>query len=199
MCPGGFIVPSATTPGEVVVNGMSPSKRDSKYSNSGIVVSVEPSDFKAFKKFGPLAGMKFQEQVEQLAFTAGGETQTAPAQRLVDFCEGKISQNLPDTSYQPGLNPSQLLDVLPQEVGPRLQQGFRAFGKKMRGYYTNEAIVVGVESRTSSPVRIPRDKTTLAHPQIKGLYPCGEGAGFAGGIISAAIDGERVAEMLTDY
>ncbi len=199
MCPGGFIVPSATTPGEVVVNGMSPSKRDSKYANSGIVVSVEPSDFKAFKKFGPLAGMKFQEQVEQLAFTAGGETQTAPAQRLVDFCEGKISQNLPDTSYQPGLNPSQLLDVLPQEVGPRLQQGFRAFGKKMRGYYTNEAIVVGVESRTSSPVRIPRDKTTLAHPQIKGLYPCGEGAGFAGGIVSAAIDGERVAEMLTDY
>jgi uncharacterized protein len=193
MCPGGFIVPSATAPGEIVVNGMSPSKRDSKFSNSGIVVGIEAEDLESFSKFGPLAGLQFQKEVEQMAFKAGGETQTAPAQRLVDFTTNKISPNLPDCSYQPGLNSAPLHELLPTGISSRLQGGFKSFGQKMKGYYTNDAVIIGIESRTSSPVRIPRDKETLEHPQIKGLYPCGEGAGFAGGIVSAAMDGERVA------
>jgi uncharacterized protein len=194
MCPGGFIVPSATAPGEVVVNGMSPSRRDSKFANSGIVVAVEENDFKAYARFGPLAGMYFQKEIEQKACALAGGTQAAPAQRLVDFVEGKISPSLLDTSYQPGLVSIDLREVLPEFIAEALRQGFKSFGSKMKGYLTNEAQVVGVESRTSSPVRIPRNKESLEHPQLKNLFPCGEGAGYAGGIVSAAMDGERCAE-----
>jgi uncharacterized protein len=196
MCPGGFIVPSATSPGEVVVNGMSPSRRDSAYANSGIVVTIDEADFGSFKKYGPLAGMYFQAAVEQKACALAGGTQTAPAQRLVDFVENKVSSTLLDTSYQPGLYSADLREVLPDFLVSSLQQGFRNFGTKMKGYLTNEAQLVGVESRTSSPVRIPRDKETLEHPQLKMLFPCGEGAGYAGGIVSAAMDGERCAEAV---
>lgn len=196
MCPGGFIVPAATAPGEVVVNGMSPSRRDSKYANSGIVVSVEPADFAAYKKFGPLAGMKFQGDIEQRACAVAGDRQAAPAQRLIDFMERKVSSTLPDTSYQPGLIAVELREVLPGFIADALKQGLNAFGKKMNGYLTNEAQLVGVESRTSSPVRIPRDAETLEHPHVQRLFPCGEGAGYAGGIVSAAMDGERCAEAV---
>jgi uncharacterized protein len=196
MCPGGFIVPSATAPGEVVVNGMSPSRRDSKFANSGIVVAVSASDFQEYAAFGPLAGMYFQQAVEQKACAVAGGTQAAPAQRLVDFVEGKLSSTLLETSYQPGLTSVAMDDVLPDFIVDALRQGFINFGKQMKGYLTNDAQLVGVESRTSSPVRIPRDKETLEHPQVKKLFPCGEGAGFAGGIVSAAMDGERCAEAI---
>lgn len=196
MCPGGFIVPAATAPGEVVVNGMSPSRRDSKFANSGIVVAVEESDFREFQQHGPLAGLYFQAAVERRACIAGGNTQQAPAQRLVDFVEGKVSASLLETSYQPGLTPADMREVLPSFIFKALQDGFRNFGTKMKGYLTNDAQVVGVESRTSSPVKIPRDKETLEHPQLRGLFPCGEGAGYAGGIVSAAMDGERCAEAV---
>lgn len=196
MCPGGFIVPSATAPGEVVVNGMSPSRRDSKYANSGIVVSVEPEDFVSYNKYGPLAGMYFQAAIEQKACALAGGTQTAPAQRLVDFTENKVSTSLVDSSYQPGLKSMDLSEVIPTFISDALQQGFRNFGTKMKGYLTNDALVVGVESRTSSPVKVPRNKETLEHPQVQGLFPCGEGAGYAGGIVSAAMDGERCAEAV---
>jgi uncharacterized protein len=194
MCPGGFIVPAATAPGEVVVNGMSPSRRDSKFANSGIVVAVDENDFKDYAKHGALAGMIFQSAIEQKACAIAGGTQLAPAQRLVDFVDKKISSSLPETSYQPGLASAEMRDVLPKRIAQALQQGFRNFGTRMKGYLTNEAQIVGVESRTSSPVKIPRDKETLEHPQIKNLFPCGEGAGYAGGIVSAAMDGERCAE-----
>jgi uncharacterized protein len=194
MCPGGFIVPAATAPGEVVVNGMSPSRRDSRFANSGIVVTVEENDFQEYHKFGALAGMHFQAAIERMACETAGGAQRAPAQRLVDFVNGKSSSALLDTSYQPGLTAVNMNEVLPRFIMDALQQGFRNFGAKMKGYLTNEAQVVGVESRTSSPVKIPRDKETLEHPQIKGLFPCGEGAGYAGGIVSAAMDGERCAE-----
>jgi len=196
MCPGGFIVPSATAPGEVVVNGMSPSRRDSRFANSGIVMAVDGSRVKAFEKYGPLAGMYFQKDIEQKACAMAGNTQRAPAQRLMDFVDGKVSSRLLDTSYRPGLAPVDLGEVLPGFLMEGLRQGFKSTGKKMRGYLTNEAQVVGVESRTSAPVRIPRDKATLEHPQIKGLFPAGEGAGHAGGIASAAMDGERCAEAV---
>lgn len=194
MCPGGFIVPSATSPGEVVVNGMSPSRRDSRFANSGIVVAVDVSDLGG--NASPLRGVWFQSEVEKAACQAAGGTQASPAQRLVDFVEGKVSITLPDTSYQPGVTAADLGTVLPGFVHQSLRQGLKAFGTKMKGYYTNDAIVVGVESRTSSPVRIPRDKNTLEHVEVQGLYPCGEGAGYAGGIVSAAMDGERVAEAV---
>lgn len=196
MCPGGFIVPAATAPGEIVVNGMSPSRRDSKFANSGIVVAVDEHDFKPFAKHGVLAAMHYQAAVEKLAFIAGGGTQRAPAQRLVDFVENRVSAELLDTSYQPGLVSVDMRSVLPKAVHQALQQGFKNFGTKMKGYLTNDAQVVGVESRTSSPVKIPRDKETGEHPQLAGLFPCGEGAGYAGGIVSAAMDGERVAEKV---
>jgi uncharacterized FAD-dependent dehydrogenase len=194
MCPGGIIAPCATSPGEIVTNGWSPSKRDQATANSGIVVEVGPKDF---KKFGdsPLAAMYFQQQVEQKAWLEGGKTQTAPAQRLVDFSTGKLSSDLPVTSYKPGVQSVELGSVLPPFIYISLQKGFEEFGKSMKGYFTNEAVVHATESRTSSPVRIPRDRVTLEHIQIKGLYPCGEGAGYAGGIVSAAIDGEKCAEM----
>jgi uncharacterized FAD-dependent dehydrogenase len=193
MCPGGFMVPAATSPGEVVINGMSPSRRDSRFANSGIVVSVELSDLAAYADYGPLAGMIFQRGLEQRACLMAGGRQAAPAQRLVDFVDAKNSSSLLETSYQPGLVSADVGAVFPGYIASSLRQGFRSFGKKMPGYLTNEAQVVAVESRTSSPVRIPRDKETLEHPQVKGLYPCGEGAGFAGGIVSAAMDGDRVA------
>jgi uncharacterized protein len=194
MCPGGFIVPAATAPGEVVVNGMSPSRRDSKFANSGIVVAIDENDFKEYAQHGALAGMIFQSSIEQKACAVAAGTQLAPAQRLVDFVEKKISSSLPETSYQPGLASVEMREVLPKRIAHALQQGFRNFGGKMKGYLTNEAQIVGVESRTSSPVKIPRDKETLEHPQIQNLFPCGEGAGYAGGIVSAAMDGERCAE-----
>lgn len=193
MCPGGIIAPCATSPGEVVTNGWSPSKRNNPYANSGIVVTIEPEDYVKYSKFGPLAGLKYQQSLEHMAWNAGGQTQTAPAQRLVDFVNNKLSSDLPDVSYQPGILSAPLNDLLPMEIGKRLQLGFKEFGNKMRGYLTNEAVILGVESRTSSPVRIPRNNDTLQHPQIKGLYPCAEGAGYAGGIVSAAIDGQKCA------
>lgn len=196
MCPGGFIVPAATAPGEIVVNGMSPSRRDSQFANSGIVVAVDEHDFKDYKKHGALAGVFFQAAIEQKACTLAGNTQAAPAQRLLDFVENKVSASLLESSYQPGLSSVDMKEILPAKIIAALRQGFQSFGKKMKGYLTNEAQVVGVESRTSSPVKIPRDKDTLEHPQINNLFPCGEGAGYAGGIVSAAMDGERCAEAV---
>ncbi len=194
MCPGGFIVPAATSNGEVVVNGMSPSKRNSPFANSGVVVEINvEEDLKKYEKYGALKGLEFQKDLERLAWQAGGRTQTAPAQRLIDFVEGKLSETLNPTSYQPGLKSAPLHSLLPKLIGSRLRKGLKAFGQKMPGYYTNQANVIGVESRTSSPVNIPR-KDTLEHIKIKGLFPCGEGGGYAGGIISAAMDGERCAE-----
>ena len=195
MCPGGFIVPAATAPGEVVVNGMSPSRRDSRYANSGIVAAVELADMDV-KQHGPLAGLHFQQQIEQRACQAAGGTQHAPAQLLGDFLKNKASTSLLETSYQPGLVSVQMDDVLGPVLAERLRQGFRDFGRKIPGYATNAAQIVGVESRTSAPIRIPRDKDTLQHPVVRGLYPCGEGAGYAGGIVSAAMDGERCAEAV---
>ena len=196
MCPGGFIVPAATAPGEVVVNGMSPSRRDSQYANSGIVTAIELEDLEAYRHYGPLAGLVFQQEVEQRACNLAGATQMAPAQKMIDFVNNKVSGTLNDTSYQPGLRSFDMDEVLPDFVHERLRTAFKAFGKKMKGYYTNEAQIVGVESRTSSPVRIPRDKGSCEHLQVKRLFPCGEGAGYAGGILSAAMDGEKCADML---
>ena len=194
MCPGGFIVPAATANGEVVVNGMSPSKRNNKFANSGIVVEIDvEKDLPKYEHFGVLKGLEYQKDLEKLAYTSGGRSQVAPAQRLTDFVEGRLSVNLNETSYQPGLQSAPLHSLLPKFIGSRLRAGFKAFGQKMKGYYTEEANIVGVESRTSSPVNIPR-KDNLEHPEIEGLFPCGEGSGYAGGIVSAAMDGERCAE-----
>ncbi len=198
MCPGGFIVPSATAQEEVVVNGMSPSRRDSRFANSGIVVSVESVDLEKYQNYEAFAGLQFQREIEHKAWLAGGKTQTAPAQRLLDFVNNKVSTDLPETSYQPGLNSVALNEILPPFIGVRLREAFKVFGKKMKGYLTNEAQLVGVESRTSSPVLIPRNKETLEHIQVSRLFPCGEGAGFAGGIISAAMDGQNCAEKLVE-
>ena len=197
MCPGGFIVPAATANGEVVVNGMSPSKRNNEFANSGIVVEINvDKDLPKYEQFGALKGLEYQKNLERLAFTSGGRTQTAPAQRLTDFVEGNLSQDLNSTSYQPGLKSAPLHSLLPKLIGGNLRKGFAAFGQKMKGYYTTEANVVGVESRTSSPVSIPRNEN-LQHPDIHNLFPCGEGGGYAGGIVSAAMDGERCAEAAT--
>ena len=193
MCPGGVIAPCATSPGEVVTNGWSPSKRDQPTANSGIVVELKLEDFQPFAKFGALAGMEFQKSIEQKAWHLAGETQKAPAQRMVDFTNKKRSSEIPKTSYVPGTTSVELGNVFPNELTQIMRQGFTDFGKSMRGYLTNDAILHAPESRTSSPVRIPRDSATLEHVQIKGLYPCAEGAGYAGGIISAAIDGEKCA------
>tara|TARA_B110000196_G_scaffold36986_1_gene27639 strand:- start:1399 stop:2955 length:1557 start_codon:yes stop_codon:yes gene_type:complete len=196
MCPGGFIVPAATASGEVVVNGMSPSRRNNKFANSGIVVELDiDKDFKKYDHFGELRGLEFQKDLEKIAFLAGGRTQAAPAQRLVDFVDGKFSTDLNETSYQPGLKSAPMHSLLPKIIGSRLRKGFAGFGQKMHGYYTNEANIIGVESRTSSPINIPR-KANLEHTEIEGLFPCGEGGGYAGGIVSAAMDGERCAEAV---
>ncbi|GAB3937312.1 NAD(P)/FAD-dependent oxidoreductase [Mucilaginibacter myungsuensis] len=188
MCPGGIIAPCSTEPGEIVVNGWSPSKRNNPYANSGTVVQINFEDVPG-DDADPFKLLNFQKQVEQAAFAAGGGSLVAPGQRMVDFVEGRLSADLPKNSYLPGTKSVELINVLPHKVQDRLRKALPVFGKKMKGYYTNEAILVGVESRTSSPVKVPRDKETLQHPQVKGLYPCGEGAGYAGGIISAAIDG----------
>ena len=208
MCPGGIIAPASTNAGELVVNGWSPSKRNNPYANSGMVVSIENDDLvdlndfdeylknREIDKSSPLLMMYFQEMVERKAYAAGGGKFAAPAQRMVDFCSNKISASLPDCSYVPGINSCDMRDVLPSFIHKSLNEGFKAFGKKMKGYFTNEAVITATESRTSSPVRIPRDENNLCHPQIKNLYPCGEGAGYAGGIVSAAMDGEKAAAMI---
>jgi uncharacterized FAD-dependent dehydrogenase len=195
MCPGGIIAPAATAPGEIVVNGWSPSKRNNEFANSGLVVAVDQKDFKPFAHMGELAGLAFQSSVEQAAYKATNSLK-APAQRVADFVNKKHSTALPECSYLPGLESHTLDEILPSFVAASLRDALQTFGKKMKGYVSNEAVMVATESRTSSPVRIPRDKETLQHPQIKGLYPCAEGAGYAGGIVSAAMDGERCADML---
>ena len=194
MCPGGIIAPCATSPGEVVTNGWSPSRRDYETSNSGIVVELKTNDFAKYSEYGPLAGVEFQKEIEQKSWSVAGESQKVPSQRLVDFTEDNLSSNIPKTSYIPGTTSSLISEVLPEFINQNLKEGFKLFGKQMKGYLTNEAVVHAPESRTSSPVRIPRDRNTFQHLQINGLYPCGEGAGYAGGIISAAIDGEKCAE-----
>ena len=200
MCPGGFIVPAMTDAAQSVVNGMSPSGRTSPYANSGIVTEVRLSDFGHLcAEWGELAGLKFQQQFEELARQYGGEHQIAPAQRVADFVAGRASGTLPSTSYIPGIVPSRLDRWMPRFIAEGLRAGIATFGRRMRGFVTSDAVVVGVESRTSSPVRIPRDPATLMHPDIGGLFPSGEGAGYAGGIISAALDGERIADRVKAY
>jgi uncharacterized FAD-dependent dehydrogenase len=196
MCPGGFIVPSATSQEEVVVNGMSPSGRNSPFANSGIVVEIKPEDLIKYSNFGEMAGLEFQKELEREAWKNGGHSQRAPAQRLADFVAGDNSVSLPKVSYFPGVTSSPLHSWLPKSIGRRLRDGFRLFGQIMNGYLTNDAVVLGVESRTSSPVRIPRDPEKLHHINISGLYPCGEGSGYAGGIVSSAVDGMRAAEAI---
>ena len=194
MCPGGLVVPAATAPGEIVVNGMSMSRRDSKFANSGTVVALDAKDFPQFKEQGVFAGLAFQRSVEQKLFKHGDGSQKAPAQRLTDFVHRKISTELPASSYIPGIYAAPLHQLLPPFIYNHLRKGVQDFGRKMRGYYTEDAVVIGTESRTSSPVRIPRDRQTYMHEDIEGLFPCGEGAGYAGGIISAALDGQNVAK-----
>jgi uncharacterized FAD-dependent dehydrogenase len=196
MCPGGFIVPSATSQEEVVVNGMSPSERNSPFANSGIVVEIRTEDLANYSRYGEFAGLEFQKELERLAWISGGKTQRAPAQRLADFVSGKSSSSIPKVSYSPGVTASSLNELLPAMIGNRLIEGFRHFGSVMRGYLTNEAVILGVESRTSSPVRIPRDMVTMEHSGVSGLYPCGEGSGYAGGIVSSAVDGMKAAEAI---
>lgn len=198
MCPGGIIAPCATKPDEVVTNGWSPSKRDQATANSGIVLELKLEDFKPFAKFGALAGMEFQKSIEQRAWSLAGETQKVPAQRMIDFINRKISYDIPKTSYAPGTTSVEMGKVFPDFISSALRSGFFEFGNTMPKYLTNDAVLHAPESRTSSPVRIPRNPTTLEHLQIKGLYPCGEGAGYAGGIISAALDGEKCAIMIAN-
>jgi uncharacterized FAD-dependent dehydrogenase len=196
MCPGGFIVPSATSQEEVVVNGMSPSGRNSPYANSGIVVEVRTEDLTGYSSYGVLAGLEFQKALERDAWINGGKTQSAPAQRLADFVAGRTSGTLPKVSYFPGVTSSPLHQWLPDGIEKRLRSGFEQFGKSMNGYLTNDAVILGVESRTSSPLRIPRDPEKLRHVRVLGLYPCGEGSGYAGGIVSSAVDGMNVADAI---
>ena len=194
MCPGGIIAPCATSDDEIVVNGWSPSKRNNPFANSGTVVQVSAGDIPGAD--GAFKLLNFQEEIEKLAYAAGGGKQVAPAQRMVDFVNGRLSADLPDHSYLPGLKSTDLKEILPAFIYNSLRKALPLFGQKMKGYYTNEALLTGVESRTSSPVRIPRDRETLQHPQVKGLFPCAEGAGYAGGIVSAAIDGMNCADAV---
>ena len=197
MCPGGFVVPAVSQTDGLVVNGMSPSNRGSHWANSGMVVELHPEDLPdRFKQYGVLSMMKFQEEMERRAFIEAGNSLTAGAQRMKDFVDGKPSRNIPPSSYLPGVQPSRLDQWLPPFVATRLRKGFKVFGQQARGFLTNDAVVIGVETRTSSPLRIPRDLESLHHITLHGLYPCGEGAGYAGGIVSSAIDGERCAEAL---
>ncbi len=197
MCPGGFVVPAVSEPDGLVVNGMSPSNRGSHWANSGMVVELHPEDLpEQYKKHGELAMMMFQQEMERRAFAEAGNTLIAGAQRMKDFVDGKPSRNIPPSSYLPGVQPSRLDIWMPPSVANRLRKGFKVFGKNARGFLTNDAIVIGVETRTSSPLRIPRDNILMHHVAFQGLYPCGEGAGYAGGIVSSAIDGERCAEAL---
>ena len=200
MCPGGFIVPAMTDATQSVVNGMSPSGRNSAFANSGLVTEVRLEDFAHLREqWGELAGLRYQQQFEELARLHSGDRQVAPAQRVSDFVAGRASHSLPRTSYIPGLKASRLDIWMPEEIGSRLRSGIATFGRKMRGFVSDEAIVVGVESRTSTPVRIPRDAESLMHTEVAGLFPAGEGAGYAGGIVSAALDGERVADAVARY
>jgi uncharacterized protein len=199
MCPGGLVVPASTAPGEIVVNGMSLSRRDSPFSNSGTVVSVELEDLIPFKKYGVFAGLEFQKMVEQTMFADGDGSQNAPAQRMTDFVKGKVSIDLPASSYIPGLHTAPLHQLLPKSIYEKLSKGVIEFGKKMKGYFTEEANMIGTESRTSSPIRIPRNKNTFMHEGAEALFPCGEGAGYAGGIISAAVDGQNVARAVKRF
>jgi uncharacterized FAD-dependent dehydrogenase len=196
MCPGGLIVPAATAPGEIVVNGMSLSRRDSPYANSGIVTAVSVEELQEYGYSGPFACMDFQADVEQHLFENGDGSQQAPAQNLIDFANGKDMLALNSSSYIPGLYRASLHELLPDFIYHRLQQGLLSFALKLKGYFTDSANVVGVESRTSAPIRIPRDHQTCAHPDVHNLYPCGEGAGYAGGILSAAMDGQRVIKAI---
>ena len=196
MCPGGFVVPAASGQNQLVVNGMSPSNRGSRWANSGMVVEIRPEDLPGYETGDVLAGIKFQEEIERQCFVNGNCRQTAPAQRMTDFVHGKISADLPSSSYAPGVLSSPLHFWMPEFITRRLRQGFLHFGQISHGFLTREALMIGVETRTSSPVRIPRDNESLNHIGLEGLYPCGEGAGYAGGIVSAAIDGERCAEAL---
>lgn len=199
MCPGGFVVPAVSEPDGLVVNGMSPSNRGSHWANSGMVVELHPEDLpNEFSKYGVLSMMKFQEDMERRAFVEAGNSLIAGAQRMKDFVDGKPSRNIPPSSYLPGVQTSRLDLWMPPFVANRLRKGFKIFGKNARGFLTNDAVVIGVETRTSSPVRIPRDAALLHHISIQGLYPCGEGAGYAGGIVSSAMDGERCAEALAE-
>ena len=198
MCPGGIMVPAATAPGEMVINGMSPTQRNTRFANSGMVVEIRPEDISEYRHLGVFAGLEFQRRLEQLCFALNGNSQFAPAQRMADFVAGKFSQDLPESSYHPGLVSVPLHDKLPKRVRFRLQEGFKLIDRKAHGYLTNESVIVGVESRTSSPIRIPRNELTMEHVKIKGLYPCGEGAGYAGGIVSSAMDGERCAEAFAE-
>ena len=196
MCPGGILVPSATGPGEVVLNGMSNSLRNSRWANAGVVVSVEPEDVPEYARFGALSLLNFQRDIERKMFGYTGSLQ-APAQRMMDFCRQTLSSSLPQTSYHPGAVSAPLHQLLPESIALRLKYAFPEIGnRKMKGYYTNEALLLGVESRTSSPVRIPRDPETLEHPSLPGLYPCGEGAGYSGGIVSSALDGINCASRI---
>lgn len=199
MCPGGIIVPAATSPGEIVVNGMSLSKRNSPFANSGFVVEITEKEWSKYSNSYPFSGLLLQQELEKQAYELANNTQSAPAQRLTDFVAGKISSSLPKSSYIPGLTSAPLHDSLPKFITSRLIKSLNIFDKKMKGYYSEEAVLVEVESRTSSPIRIPRDKETLMHPEIKGLFPCGEGAGYAGGIVSAAIDGENVVDGVNRF
>jgi hypothetical protein len=196
MCPGGFIVPAMTGPEEMVVNGMSASLRNSPFANSGMVVEIRPEDIGDFQKHGVMGGLMFQQEVERLCYINGGSGVVAPAQGLEDFVRGRLSFELPECSYVPGTIAAPLHFILPELISTRLQEGFKQFGKWANGFVTNEAIVLGTESRTSSPVRIPRNPVTFEHIRVKGLFPCGEGAGYAGGIASSAIDGEKCADMV---
>jgi len=199
MCPGGVIVPASTSPDEMVVNGMSPSHRNTKWANSAIVVEIRLDDIDYNSIADTLNGLNFQGNYEKLAFENGGEGQIAPAQRMVDFATNKISNTLPDSSFRPGLHSSPMHEWIPENIKTRLQQGLKSFNNKMIGYFTNEAVIIGVESRTSSPIRIPRNRDTFMHPQIKGLFPAGEGAGYAGGIVSSAVDGQNCASGITEF
>ena len=197
MCPGGFVIPAATETGQIVVNGMSPANRGTKWSNSGMVVEIRPEDIE--QDDDVLKVMRFQERLERDCWQQGNMRQTAPAQRMVDFVNGRLSYDLPESSYAPGLISSPLHFWMPRQIVGRLQEGFKTFGKHAHGFLTNEAVLIAAETRTSSPVRILRDRETLQHVRLEGLFPCGEGAGYAGGIVSAGIDGERCAEMCAKY
>ena len=196
MCPGGFVIPAATDKEQIVVNGMSPASRGTAWSNSGMVVELRPEDVSGNN---PLRVMQFQENLERTCWQQGNMKQTAPAQRMADFVNGRLSYDLPKSSYAPGLISSPLHFWLPKTISKRLQEGFKVFGRNAHGFLTNEATLIAVETRTSSPVRIVRDRETLQHIRIQGLFPCGEGAGYAGGIVSAGVDGERCAEMCSAY
>jgi uncharacterized FAD-dependent dehydrogenase len=199
MCPGGIIVPAMTAPDEIVVNGMSMSKRDSPFANSGLVVEIKQNEWDNNNEVPEFSALKLQLDIEQLAFKLAGSSLSAPAQRANDFVEGKFSQTLPKTSYIPGITSSRLDEELPPFIVKKLKKALKEFSGRMRGYLSDEAVLVGVESRTSSPIRVPRDKESFMHVEIKGLFPCGEGAGYAGGIVSSALDGENCAEAVSRY